>query len=198
MHYSGDLYFFLSLRSSCDKGWLKDNKYKLVSYILNFTTLYVLIEKANTVVIKKPLKEGMTYGNPKMYRPIALLSTLGKALEIFFARTITRIAEERHLLPNQQIGARKNRSTELALETLTDAIHTIFGCGKKHVASLISLNVLGAFNHVSHPRLIHNLRMKGLPAWVIRWVESFLTNRETSLTLNYKISEIKPIQTSIP
>ena len=121
-------------------------------------------KKANTVVIKKPLKNGMTYANPKMYRPIALLSTLGKALETFFARTITRIAEEKHLLPNQQMGARKKRSTESALETLTDAIHTVFGCGKKHVATLMSLDVSGAFDHVSHPRLLHNLKMKGLPA----------------------------------
>ena len=127
-----------------------------------------------------------------------MLRTLGKALEIFFARTITRIAKERHLLPNQQIEARKKRSTESALETLTDAIHTIFGCGKKHVASLMSLDVSGAFDHVSHPRLIHNLRMKGLPAWVIGWVESFLTDRETSLTLNCKTSEMKPVQTGIP
>ena len=91
------------------------------------------------------------------------------------------------------MGARKKRSTELALETLTDAIHTIFSCGKKHVASLMSLNVLRAFDHVSHPQLIHNLRMKGLPAWVIEWVKSFLTDRETSLILNYKTSKIKLI-----
>ena len=64
-------------------------------------------KKANTVMIKKPLKEGITYENLKIYRPIALLSTLGKALEIFFTRTITRIAKKRHLLPNQQIGAQK-------------------------------------------------------------------------------------------
>ena len=57
-------------------------------------------KKVNTIVIKKPLKENITYENLKMYRPITLLSTLGKALKIFFIRTITRIAKERHLLPN--------------------------------------------------------------------------------------------------
>ena len=49
------------------------------------------------------------------------------------------------LLPKQQMGARKKRSTESALETLTDAIHTVFGCGKQNVASLLSLDVAGAF-----------------------------------------------------
>ena len=65
---------------------------------LNYHPKY--FKKANTVVIKKPLKKGITYENLKMYRPITLLSILGKALKIFFARTVTRIAKERHLLPN--------------------------------------------------------------------------------------------------
>ena len=57
-------------------------------------------KKANTVVIKKPLKQGITYGNLKIYKPITLLSMLGKALKIFFIRTIMRIVKERYLLPN--------------------------------------------------------------------------------------------------
>ena len=76
-------------------------------------------------------------------------SRLGR--NTFFARTITRIAEKKHLLPNQSMGARKKRSIKSALETLTDAIHTVFSCGKKHVATLMSLDVSEAFNHVSHP-----------------------------------------------
>ena len=65
---------------------------------LNYHPKY--FKKANTVVVKKPLKEGITYRNLKIYRPVTLLSMLRKALEIFFIRTITRIAKERYLLPN--------------------------------------------------------------------------------------------------
>ena len=65
---------------------------------LNYHPKY--FKKANTVVIKKPLKKGITYRNLKIYKPITLLSILGKALEIFFIRTITRIAKKRYLLPN--------------------------------------------------------------------------------------------------
>ena len=32
----------------------------------------------------------------------------------------------------------------------------------------------------------------------IRWIKSFLLDRETSLTLNCKISNMKPVHTSIP
>ena len=116
------------------------------------------------MILKKLLKEGMMYANPKMYRPIALLSTLGKVLEKLYAQRIEAIAEERKLLPCQQMGARKKRSTESVLETLTNSIHTVFGCGKQNVALLLLLDVARAFPNVSYPRLLHNLRMKGIPA----------------------------------
>ena len=78
-------------------------------------------KRANTVILKKPPKEGIRYANPKMYRPIALLSTLGKALETLYAQKIAGIAEDKKLLPNQQMGVRKKSSTESALETLLDS-----------------------------------------------------------------------------
>ena len=65
---------------------------------LNYHPKY--FKKANTVVIKKPLKESIIYRIKKIYRPIILLSILGKALEIFFIRTITRISKQRYLLSN--------------------------------------------------------------------------------------------------
>ena len=57
--------------------------------------------RANTVIFKKPLKEGMIYANPKIYRLIALLSILGKALEKLYALKIKDIAEDKKLLPKQ-------------------------------------------------------------------------------------------------
>ena len=57
-------------------------------------------KKINNVIIKKPSKKGILYKNLKIYKPIILLSMLGKALEIFFIRTITRIAKKRYLLSN--------------------------------------------------------------------------------------------------
>ena len=52
---------------------------------------------ANTVVLRKPGKPD--YSQAKAYRPIALLDTLGKALEKAVAVRITGIAESFKLLP---------------------------------------------------------------------------------------------------
>lgn len=114
-----------------------------------------------TVILRKPQKA--RYDIPKAYRPIALLNTMGKVLEKLIADRISKAAEKFHLLPDEQMGARPNRSSISAVELITEQIHTIWGHDKKKVATLLSLDISGAFDNVSHERLIHNLREKGIP-----------------------------------
>ncbi|KAI1005378.1 hypothetical protein K3495_g2839 [Podosphaera aphanis] len=138
------------------------------------------------------------YDTPKAYRPIALLNTMGKLLEKLIAKRISRTAETHHLLPEEQMGARPNRSTVTAIEMLTEEIQTTWGRDKKRVTSLLSLDISGAFDNVSHQRLIHNLRLKGIPKWITRFIASFLEGRTTSVVLNSFKSEQIPTCTGIP
>ena len=45
------------------------------------------------------------------------------------------------------------------------------------VALLLMLDIKGAFDNVSYPRLIHNLRKRGVSEKATRWVKSFLKGR---------------------
>ncbi len=54
-------------------------------------------KEANTVILKKPAKKD--YSELKLYRPIALLDILGKALETVVLRKLSDLAEEHYLLP---------------------------------------------------------------------------------------------------
>ena len=76
---------------------------------------------------------------------------MGKALETIVTQRLSNLAEKHDLLPAQQMGARRGRFTETALEFLVDTVYTIWDCSKKNAASLFSLNVAEAFDHVSHP-----------------------------------------------
>lgn len=143
-----------------------------------------------------PRKED--YSLAESYRRIALLNTLGKALETMIARRVSDLAETYNLLLSQQMGARRIRSTETALELLVESVHTVWDCNKKIVTSLLSLNVARAFDHVSHPRLLHNLRSKGIPEYMVKWTESFLRARSTSITIGRKTSDILPVDAGIP
>lgn len=90
-----------------------------------------------------------------------IIDTLGKALEKIIAAQITELTEEHHLLPDQQMGARRQRDTTTVLEFLTEQVHTILTRGtpkKKWIASMLSLDMAGAFNNASHARLLHNIR----------------------------------------
>lgn len=78
---------------------------------------------ANTITMKKLGKAD--YTTPKAYRPIALLNTLCKVLEAIMGKKITYLTEKHHLLPNAQMGAKKDRSTETALELLTKQVRTV-------------------------------------------------------------------------
>jgi hypothetical protein len=65
------------------------------------------------------------YTNPSVYRPIALLNTLGKVLEAVILNRIKFITETYDLLLDTQYGACTNRATETALQQITEKIHTI-------------------------------------------------------------------------
>src|SRR5271157_3691181 len=116
---------------------------------------------AEVVVLRKAGKSIKVQRTSGVYRPIALLSILGKVIETAIYRRIARAAEEQQLLPEGQIGNRPGRSTELAIRIVTEAIYTTWSHGA--VASLLQLDIRGAFDRVNHTRLLDTLRGKGFP-----------------------------------
>ena len=112
---------------------------------------------ANTITMKKPGKKDTDYATPKGYRPIALLNILGKVMESIMGKKILYLAETYQLLPETQMGARQGKSTETALELLTEQVYMVWKQGSNKVATLLSMDVAGAFDTVSYQRLIYNL-----------------------------------------
>lgn len=74
----------------------------------------------------------MIYTIFKAYRPITLLKTPNKILELIMAKKIIYLAEEHSLLPVTQMGARRGRSTEFALELFTEQIHSVGSTEKQN------------------------------------------------------------------
>jgi hypothetical protein len=112
------------------------------------------------MTLRKPGKSD--YGQLKSYRPVALLSTLSKVMESILARRLSYVVEKHNLLPPQHMGGRRGFSTEQAVHTLLERIHTTWKLTPSHVASVLFLDVSGAFDHVSYTRLLHNLRKRKL------------------------------------
>ncbi len=151
-------------------------------------------KKSITVALRKPGKSD--YSQPKSYRPVALMNTMGKVLDVVLAKRIQYYSEKHHLLPAAHTGGRKQSSCEHAVHLMLEKIHTAWR--KRKVASLLMLDVSGAFDNVSHERLLHNLRKRRLPLEIVYWISSYLKGRTTQIKLYEGTSEPFDVLTGIP
>ncbi len=110
--------------------------------------------QSTTVVLRKLGKSN--YTTPKAYRPIALLNTMGKIMDATIAARLSYMAETHQLLPESHVGGRKQKSTEHALHSIIDTVYEAWNAGRGQVASLLLLDVSGAFDNVSHQRLLQS------------------------------------------
>ena len=147
-----------------------------------------------TVCLRK-LGKG-DYSIPKSYRPIALLSTIGKALESILANRLAWAAETHGLLPNLHLGGRRGISSEAAVHVLVELIHKAWAQGK--VATCKLMDVSGAFDNVSHPRLHHNLQKRRIGGNYLAWFECFVKDRKTKLRVPDHLTDYIPTDTGIP
>ncbi|KAI3184976.1 hypothetical protein DTO027I6_9891 [Penicillium roqueforti] len=151
-------------------------------------------QRSITVVLRKQGKSD--YQLAKSYRPVALLNTLGKFLEAVIARRISYAVETEGLLPRTHLGGRRGISIDHAIHIIIDRIKTSWGKGKP-VVSLLMLDVSGAYDNVSHDRLLHNLKKRRLGHFV-PWVRAFLNNRSTRIRMPEGTSDRIPTPTGIP
>ena len=63
---------------------------------------------------------------------------------------------------------------------------------------MLLFDVSEAYDKVSHPRLLHNLRKRSIDSNIVKWVGSFLSNRTTVLKTSEHSTPRTPIATGIP
>ncbi len=149
---------------------------------------------ARTVIVPKPGKRDRSL--PKSYRPIALLSCLGKALERLVARRVAFLALEHKILAPDQCGAvPRHSATDLTTVLYSDVMDA---WAQGRVAGIVTVDVQGAFDSVLGGRLALRLRQQGWPDQLVRWVQSFLTGRTTQITLDGQTSQAFPISCGLP
>ncbi|EAQ84238.1 hypothetical protein CHGG_10642 [Chaetomium globosum CBS 148.51] len=153
-------------------------------------------KRAKTVVLPKPGKAPPVYQTPGGYRPIALLPTLGKVIESVVATKVTLAAEANGLLPDEQMGNRAHRSTELAVRLVVAQVQEAWR--HKGAASLLQLDISGAFDTVNHTRLLATLREMGYPRWLVLWIRDWLTGREATLLFDGKAATPTAIRAGVP
>lgn len=159
---------------------VKDRVLLLFQTSLEEGSLPTQWRNAKIIPLKKPDKKDYTVA--KAWRPISLLSTLGKTLEAVVAERISYAVETFGLLPTNHFGARKKRSTEQALLLLQEHIYKAWRSRK--VLSLVSFDVKGAYNGVYRERLLQRLSTRGIPPALVRWIGAFCSRRTATIMVN--------------
>jgi hypothetical protein len=176
---------------------LPDETFSLIADIYNacFTIGYFpsAWKKAKIVAIPKASKD---HSKPENYRPISLLSCLGKILEKLISIRLTEYLEENKLINPEQFGFRSMCSAPHQLRRLVNHVRSKFK--QKKSTAFIMMDVERAFDSVWLEGLIHKLYKSNIPIHLLVIIKEFLLNRSFSVNEESSYSKIFDIPAGVP
>ena len=147
--------------------------YALIQASINIAYFPAPFKTTTTVILCKPVKPDYTKANA--YRSIALENTLSKLIESIIAELLSHVTEKHQLIPAQHYGGRPRRMGEEAMIMLVEKIMHAWKENEVYLA--VFIDVTGAFTNVHHERLLHNIKKRKVPNFIVRWTENFLQGR---------------------
>lgn len=136
-----------------------------------------------TCLFPKPNKD---HSLPKSYRPLTMLSAVGKTLERIYNEDLTEELEETGIIPDSQAGFRPGRSTQDQLFRLIQDATTSVTNGSITMATLFDIEK--AYDKIWKQGLALKLRGK-LRETTIAMILDYLSDRSIRLKVNNAISE---------
>ena len=112
----------------------------------------------------------------KNYRPVSLLSVVGKVFEKLVNNRIVDYLEKCGLFSDFQYGFRSSRSTADLLTVASVRIARAFN--KSGVTPAVALDISKAFDRVWHADLLHKLTTYGISGQIFGLISPFLSNRQ--------------------
>lgn len=133
-------------------------------------------KKAKVVPVYKSEKRNIISN----YRPIAILSTLAKIFESMICSYIQR--HFKLYLSDQQHGFVASRSTATNLLSFSESL--IQSIDESKQFDVLYTDFSKAFDRIPHSILINKLKTYGITGTLLKWLESYLSNREFYIVVN--------------
>ena len=170
------------------KSWLRD----FLSSCLRRLKIPKIWRRALVVAIPKPAKP---VGDPKSYRPISLLCVPYKILERFIYACVEPLIDP--LLPKEQAGFQRGKSTVDQVVLLTQNIEDSFEAKKK--AGAVFIDLTAAYDTVWHRGLTCKL-LRLLPdKHMVKMIMELVRNRSFTLTTgDSKQSRLRRLKNGLP
>ncbi|MES9992730.1 MAG: reverse transcriptase family protein, partial [Candidatus Thiodiazotropha sp.] len=164
----------------------------LFNYSLSSGTFPAMWKQANITPIYK--KDDAS--DPSNYRPISLLSTIGKVLEKLVHKYIFNFFRDNAIITTLQSGFVPGDSTVNQLIDIYNTFCKALDEGKEVRA--IFCDVSKAFDRVWHRGLLYKLHSVGINGSLLHWFTDYLRNRTQRVVLPGASSNWKPINAGVP
>lgn len=128
------------------------------------------------VLFRKPGKDSR---QPTSFRPICLLSVIGKVLEKIILGRIEHHIAINKIIASNQYGFREGLSTEHALQNILSRVNN--NRDNKIYTAIVSIDFQGAFDSLWWPRIKELLTFHSFPPNTNQITQSFLTNRRVEI-----------------
>ncbi|XP_045127737.1 uncharacterized protein LOC123514153 [Portunus trituberculatus] len=145
------------------------------------------------IPIHKPGKDPTL---PSAYRPISLLSCIGKLLERLVNTRLTWWLEANNKLAEEQCGFRPHRSTLDVLGQIE--YHICDTYRQRQVMTALFLDLEGAFDSAPHEGILYKLALMGITGTTLAWVHDFLTGRSFQVAVGASLSPSQGIHRGVP
>lgn len=150
---------------------------------------------ATVIGIAKP---GKPRSSPASYRPISLLSSLGKLYERILLRRILSFTAQNNIIIDEQFGFRSGHSCVQQVHRITEHVLDGFSRFSGLKTGAIFLDVAKAFDKVWHNGLVYKLYLLGMPDRLVLTIRDFLRDRSFCYRLEGTYSDPHPITAGVP
>ena len=134
----------------------------------------------------------------KNYRPISLLPICGKIFEKLIFNSLYKYLSSHNLITSNQSGFIPGDSCTNQLLFLINEIHEAFENPSSLEVRAVFLDISKAFDKVWHEGLIFKLRQNGVSGKLLKFFESYLSNRKQRVVLNGFYSDYVNIESGVP
>ena len=143
-----------------------------------------------------PVPKGSDSTCVSNYRPISLLPVVSKLLERHMHFLISCQIETFCPIASHQWGFQPGKSS---VSALIDVVHhwSLALDQRKEVAAVF-FDLRKAFDSVPHKPLLDKLKSIGLSEYLVKWICSYLSNREQHVVLNGQESTSSPVISGVP
>ena len=178
------------MKSGCEQ------LYETLTYLYNRTFHEGIFPKvlkfANVIPIHKSDSKFITSN----YRPISLLTILGKCLEKLMYTRMYKYITANGILCKNQYGFQKGKSTaDAILDVQSKIVHSLEQ-GENPCCTFLDL--AKAFDTVNKDILLYKLNYYGIRGNVLKWFNSYLSDRTQCVQVNNYRSNCLPVTVGVP